>query len=182
MIYLMRHGLDDERYIGGWSDVGLIDKGIKQVEDSTNYLKRLTIDKIISSDVKRTKETAEIVNKELSLNIVYDSRFRELDKGILTGVEVGCANEIYPNIKNMTIYDRYPNGESMIELYSRVKDLLIYIKSLDDILIITHRGVINMIYYILNDLELDMNKKRFNVTHGSIHELDFEKKLIRRIY
>lgn len=28
MLYLMRHGLDDENYVGGWSDVGLVSKGI----------------------------------------------------------------------------------------------------------------------------------------------------------
>ena len=27
MIYLLRHGLDDEEYIGGWSDVGLTFEG-----------------------------------------------------------------------------------------------------------------------------------------------------------
>ena len=31
MIYLMRHGQDDENYIGGWSDVSLIPEGIVQV-------------------------------------------------------------------------------------------------------------------------------------------------------
>ena len=31
MIYLIRHGLDDEKYIGGWSDVDLTIVGRKQV-------------------------------------------------------------------------------------------------------------------------------------------------------
>ena len=39
-----------------------------------------------------------------------------------------------------------------------------------------------MIYYLLNDIELDMNKERFDVTHASIHELDIKSKKIRRIY
>ena len=38
MIYLIRHGLDDENYIGGWSDVDLIDKGVKQVQDSIKFI------------------------------------------------------------------------------------------------------------------------------------------------
>ena len=29
MIYLLRHGLDDESYIGGYSDVSLIPEGKK---------------------------------------------------------------------------------------------------------------------------------------------------------
>ena len=31
MIYFLRHGLDDERYIGGWSEVDLTDEGVEQV-------------------------------------------------------------------------------------------------------------------------------------------------------
>ena len=32
MIYLVRHGLDDESFIGGYSNVGLIDEWIKQCQ------------------------------------------------------------------------------------------------------------------------------------------------------
>ena len=51
MLYLLRHGLDDETYLGGWSDVDLIEEGIKQVEVSTLKMKELNlkIDKIIAS-------------------------------------------------------------------------------------------------------------------------------------
>ena len=79
------------------------------------------------------------------------------------------------------IMDKYPNGESMLDLYNRMK---IYLNSFkeDNVLLITHRGVINMFYYILNDVNLDMDKEKFNVLHGSIHEMDKNKKLIRRIY
>lgn len=70
----------------------------------------------------------------------------------------------------------------MIDLYKRIKLLLNEIKDWDNTLVITHRGVINMIYYILNEIELDMDKNKFNVTHASIHEVEFDKKLIRRIY
>ncbi len=31
----------------------------------------------------------------------------------------------------------------------------------DGTLLVTHRGVINMIYLILNNIELDMDKKQF---------------------
>ena len=33
MIYLMRHGQDNEDYIGGWSDLSLIEKGIVEVNE-----------------------------------------------------------------------------------------------------------------------------------------------------
>lgn len=70
----------------------------------------------------------------------------------------------------------------MIDLYKRMWCFLEKIKLYDDVLLVTHRGVINMFYYILLDEKLDMNKEKFNVSHASIHEMDIEKKLIRRIY
>ena len=51
----------------------------------------------------------------------------------------------------------------------------------DDSLIVTHRGVINVFYYLFNDIPLDMDKNKFKVKHLSIHEVDIKNKTIRRI-
>lgn len=71
MIYLMRHGLDDENYIGGWSDIDLTSEGKKQIIQSTVFIikNKLPITKIISSDIKRAVTTCEIVNKKLKVPI-----------------------------------------------------------------------------------------------------------------
>ena len=65
MIYLVRHGLDDENYIGGHSDVDLIFDGIKQANDVGKWFYNLNInvDKIFTSDVKRAISTANIINE-----------------------------------------------------------------------------------------------------------------------
>jgi len=39
MIYLMRHGQDDETYVGGWSDVSLIPKGKEEVKEAEKIRK-----------------------------------------------------------------------------------------------------------------------------------------------
>lgn len=182
MIYLMRHGLDDENYIGGYSNIGLIEEGITQVEESIGYIKNLNINKIVCSDVLRAKQTAQIINKSLNLELICDKDLRELDKGLLNGMDKTKATKLYPKyFDKLTIYDKYPNGEAMIDLYRRIKLLLSDIERYENYLLITHRGVINMMYYILNDLDLDMEKERFDVTHASIHELDKKNLIIRRI-
>ena len=83
MIYLMRHGLDDENFIGGWSDIDLTSDGKKQIIESTDFIikNKLSIKKIISSDVKRAVTTSKIVNKKLQVPIYYTDKLRELDKG-----------------------------------------------------------------------------------------------------
>lgn len=184
MIYLLRHGLDDERYIGGWSDVDLIEEGVKQIESSAKYIidNKLDIRKIVSSDIRRAQSSARIVSKKLNMEFEITDKLRELDKGIYTGVlSNSLSEEEKERIKNLSIYDKYPNGECMLDMYNRCKIFLENCKY-DNTLLVTHRGIINMIYYIFNDIPLDMDKKKFNVTHGSLHEMDINKKYIRRIY
>lgn len=185
MIYLVRHGLDDENYIGGWSNIDLTDIGCKQIEETSKFIvgKRLVINKIISSDVKRAVTTSKIINNKLRLGIEFSKDLRELDKGDYTGLlksKLSFQEQI--RINKFNIYDKYPNGESMLDLYERIKIYLAKLKHVDNTLLVTHRGVINMFYYLLNDIELSMDKERFEVVHGSVHEMDINKKLIRRIY
>lgn len=88
----------------------------------------------------------------------------------------------YPEyIKVNRVDIKYPSGESMLDLYNRMKLLLKNIDKYDNSLLVTHRGVINMIYVILNNDELTMNKEKYNVEHASVHELNLEKRKIRRI-
>lgn len=184
MIYLIRHGLDDERYIGGYSDVNLIKEGVEQIINARNFIidKNLYITKIYSSDIKRAKETTNIINEKLKKEVIYLKDLREQDKGLLTGLDREIAYYKYPSFKKVTNpKTSYPNGESLQDLYNRVS---IFLESLnkDNLLLVTHRGVINMIYYILTNTPLDMDKEKFDVTHGSIHELDINKKKIKKIF
>ena len=185
MIYLMRHGQDDETYIGGWSDVSLIESGKEEVLETALWMKQnLAIKKIDVSDVKRAIESAEIVSDTLGIPYTLNSNLREQSKGILNGKPKEETYQLYPQYKeeNVTVDTVYPEGESLRILYERIKIYLEKIMEMeDDTLLITHRGVINMIYFLLNNKELDMNKKQFNVTTASLHELDKEARTIKKV-
>ena len=181
MIYLVRHGLDDEKYIGGWSDIDLIEEGIKQVESIAKFINenKLNINKIYSSDIKRTITTTNIINKYLNLDVEYSSKYRELDKGDLTGL---LKDNYDLKNYNTNIDLKYPNGESYLEFYERIRRLYYEdIINIDNVLIVTHRGVINMIYTIINNDLLSLDKEKYGVTHASLHELDIKNKKIKKI-
>lgn len=194
MIYLMRHGLDDEKYVGGHSDVRLSDQGIIQAIKAGLFIRdNLDIeDGIIASDVRRARETALIVyeinrDKYEHLSFSLSENLRELDKGDLTGKDKSLLTFEEQNILNTKdINQTFPNGESMQDLYERIKNLVDtnwFTEGGDTKqLYVTHRGVINMLYFMFNDEPLSMNKKKFGVEHGTIHEVDFAKKKIKRIY
>ena len=185
MIYLMRHGQDDENYVGGWSDLSLLPEGREQVLESSLWIKdNLHIKKIVASDIKRAMESAKIAGEVLNLSVEGNPNLREQDKGLLDGMLKEEAYEKYPWYKNdeVTVDTVFPEGESLRGLYLRIRSYLEKIMAMDDdTLIVTHRGVINMIYFILNDLEINMDKKQFGVEVASVHELDKEKRLIKKV-
>ena len=184
MIYLMRHGRDDEDYVGGWSDVLLTKKGIKQIERQAEWIKEnLHIKRIVCSNVKRALQTAEIVNKYLNVNIEINDNLKEQNKGLLNGMNKKEANIKYPEYLIDSVDTVYPEGESLRQLYGRIINNMNFFRDLEDgTLLITHRGVINALYYYLNDMPLDMNKKQFNVSFASLHELNLDNKEIHRIF
>lgn len=182
MIYLLRHGLDDETKIGGYSDVSLTEEGIKGVHDALRFIKKLEFEKIISSDVKRCKQTTKIINKELNKEVIYTNELREQDKGDYTGILKSSLQKDDYFLGKTKVYDTYPNGESLLDMYFKVENLLLTIDKWDNNLLVTHRGVINMIYYLLNNKKPDMYKDSFDVHHSSVHKLDLKNKTIERIY
>ncbi len=185
MIYLLRHGLDDEAFIGGWSDVGLIEEGVLQVRRTKEAMKEMHISfsQIFSSDIKRAKETAQIILEDFKVPVTYDERLRELDKGLLTGLNRTEALLRYPDyVRSVPIDMRYPDGECLEDLFEREKEVLNWLLTQDDLLVITHRGVINMFYFILTETPLSNNKELFDVNHATLHELDVSRKRIRKIF
>ncbi len=184
MVYLMRHGLDDECYIDGWNDNCLIPEGKLEVIDAALWMrKHLKIKRVISSDIKRAMETAEIVSDILGVEYLPSSELREQNKGALNGLLKNKVPKLYqPYLDDVTIDMRYPQGESLQDLYNRVSPYLKKIMTLEEnTLLITHRGVINMIYFILNKKPLDIDEQQFDVTTSSLHRLDPRKHTIKRI-
>ncbi len=185
MIYILRHGLDDENYIGGWSTGSLILEGQQQIHKIAEFIKEknLKIEQIYSSDLIRAVETTTIVTEYIDKKVFFMKELREVNKGLLAGLKVSEANRLYPDYVDIQdIEIKHPLGESMVELYTRIEKLLQnFILKEDNCLIVTHRGVINMLYFILNKVELDMDKKKFGVTHASLHQLDPKTKTLIKI-
>ncbi len=66
----------------------LTEKGREQVVASAKLLKEKKIDLIFASDILRTKETAEIISKEVGVSVIYDDRLHELAVGAFNGKSI----------------------------------------------------------------------------------------------
>src|SRR3989338_4030599 len=99
--YLLRHGYSEKqrlRISSSWPEptpIPLLAQGVKEVEKTARELKKKGIDIIISSDLLRTKQTAEIVGKELGVRVVYDPLIREEDAGIFNGKSIEETGKFY---------------------------------------------------------------------------------------
>ncbi|MCK5466030.1 class I tRNA ligase family protein, partial [Candidatus Parcubacteria bacterium] len=88
-LILLRHGESENNVkdikAGQLEGYPLTKKGIKQVEDAVEILKKEKIDVVISSPILRTKQTAKIVNNILKVDYIEDERIKEYDFGSWNG-------------------------------------------------------------------------------------------------
>ena len=188
MIYLVRHGQTDwniEKKIQGHTNIPLNKNGRKQVELLAQNISNLRIDRIISSDLLRARETAEIINKNFRKDIIFDERIREINYGILEGVPRDTLKQDIWNIFNTN--PEKLKAESKIHIYNRIKSFFDNLQgTTDNILIVTHGGALRMImYYVKNRNEFNNDKylKEFNnikINNADIFEWENEIKLYKK--
>lgn len=174
-IDLLRHGEDEQDKLGGWSDNHLTTTGIMQITDVSDYLDK-DYDLIISSDLVRTRETADIVAAKLSKSIIFDEKFREINNGKLKNLTKEEFNLTYPGLyyNTLSMDQAYPNGESPTDFYIRIKDAfieLLYKYKGKKILIITHGGVITVLQCLINGWKYS-NLLKITVPHAALVKLN----------
>jgi len=140
-IYIFRHGVTNDNYLGkfsGWRDVGLNAKGVRDAKIVALRLKGKKIDAAFQSSLKRSKQTLNYVLKfhpECKM-IVTDDRIIERNYGKLQGK---THLEVVEK-KGFEQYDKWhrgyenrpPAGESLKDVEKRVnsfiKDMIKLIK------------------------------------------------------
>ena len=180
-ITAVRHGQDETDKLGGWSENHLTEEGIDQVRELTRQLSH-EYDLILSSDLNRTKESAEIIQEKLNIPIVYEKQLRETNNGILKNLTKKEAFDQYPGLyySALKMDERYPKGESPNEFYARVRKAFFDIinkyqgKSL---LLVTHGGVITVIQCLVNGWPYSNLLKIAPPTAGLVHFTGFSEKL-----
>ncbi len=102
-----------------------------------------------------------------------------MNNGDLAGMPNRIALERYPDLffNTLRMDEAYPNGESPIAFFNRIKTT--YLELLknntdDNIAVITHSGVINIIYHLVKGIEWSNKNKSFPIKNASIHMLEIK--------
>ena len=127
--YILRHGATSmnnpkAEKLRGWSSVGLSAEGESQARAAGRWLSSKGITRVFASDLKRTKQTTEIISNYLKdAKIAYNARLRDWDTGAMEGMYVEAMKPF------LDVYQRHPNyilpeGESYGEYWSRWSKVL----------------------------------------------------------
>lgn len=182
-IIFVRHGKDDDRYRGGWSSLDLVAEGVAQAKLLSHHISEnreyYQITKLISSDLQRTLTTASYLSEALGLPIQKEPILRETNNGVLAGMLNAEALVRYPGLffSSLKMDEPYPGGESPNQFFARIKNwFLSFIdqnKNADgNILIVTHGGVIRIIYHLVNNIPWSNKAQIYKADHCSIHILN----------
>jgi broad specificity phosphatase PhoE len=156
-IYLTRHGKsinNSKNIIGG--DCYLTDEGNEYGERLKNHMENEKLDDfiIITSCLKRTKQTVEKFN-----NKKIESRLlNEIHGGICENMTFEDVEEKYPDIirdrKKDKLRYRYPEGESYVDLFERLRYFVLELGSYNKpILIVAHNAIIKVLLSYFQEID-----------------------------
>ncbi|MHB1209575.1 MAG: histidine phosphatase family protein [Acidimicrobiales bacterium] len=151
-LVLVRHGQsswNELRLVQGQNDEArLTDKGRDQALRAAKELRAQHFDRIVSSDLTRTRETAQIIAEVLGLEIDLDTDLRERSYGVLEGGSLDAVTPAVLGVKDGVIVDEDASaegGESLRALRGRAGR---FVRASSErwpgerLLVVTHGGTI----------------------------------------
>ncbi|WP_159945496.1 MULTISPECIES: histidine phosphatase family protein [unclassified Nocardiopsis] len=146
-LLLLRHGqtpLSVERRFAGRGDIPLTEEGHAQARAAARRLAGRPIDAVVSSPLRRTRDTAAHAAQALGLPVEIDEGFVETDFGDWEGMTFAEARAAAPAEVDRWLADPHtgpPGGESFAAAAARVgaaRDALVERHRSRTVLVVTH--------------------------------------------
>lgn len=163
-LIVIRHAESEWNPIGryqGLLDPDLTERGIKQAQRLAQVLKKENIFAIFASPLKRAFKTAQIIGEAVGIEPVKEERIIEIDHGVWSGMLVDEVKEKFPKDFEMWLKEphkvKFPEGESLEDVFSRVKDFLKEILEKYNektIAMVSHTVPIRCLYCAVLDVDL----------------------------
>ncbi|OGZ78798.1 MAG: hypothetical protein A2528_00735 [Candidatus Staskawiczbacteria bacterium RIFOXYD2_FULL_37_9] len=188
--YILRHGeakSNVENIVSCWPEKfknPLTENGKEKIKEAAGQLKNKNINLIFSSDLLRTKETAEIAGKILGVKVKFDKRLREIGFGTFNSKPADDFENYFHNFSDLKdrIKNGAPKGENYKDVSKRVFDFLREINKKykgKNILIVSHQAPIILLRAKIRDAAILSNIKELGkvfaekrVTKGELIELN----------
>jgi probable phosphoglycerate mutase len=153
-LYLARHGESNDNRepirVQGFTDTPLNETGRSQAAELAERVAPLGIVSLWSSDLRRARETAEIVGARLGLEARLDERLREANRGEWEGhpfIDIEREQpERYAAWRRAGEEFRFPGGESLRDQLERVMAAVEDVRASGELpaLVVCHGGSIRV--------------------------------------
>lgn len=183
-VFLVRHGETQwniERRLQGQSDSRLTEHGEWQAEQVAARLQKIGITHIITSDLQRTRCTAQFIADKCCCSIMEDPRLRELHLGVL---EQRCIDKLSVqeeqwrySLLNGDKNGRIPQGESMQELALRMRqalDACLQLPSGSKPVLVSHGLALSCLLTTLLGLPA-FSQRRLRLRNCSLSRVDYQR-------
>lgn len=179
-LILIRHGETDwnrELRFQGQIDVPLNAVGHAQAERVAAQLAGESVAQLVCSDLLRTRQTAMPAAQRLGLQPVHDLGLREQNFGVVDGMRAPDIQAQYPQAwLGWTAFDAdfaFEGGESTRSFHGRVMKVLQHLADNQRgqrLLIVTHGGVLDMVYRTALGLSLS-GPRQSVIPNGAINRI-----------
>lgn len=184
-IWLIRHGETDwnaQQRLQGWADIPLNEIGKAQALAVRRYVQtqQLQVDHVLSSDLCRAAETAQIAFDLPTAAITRYSSLRERNYGVYEGelwqklIEVDGRNQPTLNLRQPN--QDIPNGESLTVFNERIlrafNDLAARYQG-KRLAVVAHGGVIDIVWRQLHQADL-LSQRPNPILNASVNQFTIE--------
>jgi len=192
--FILRHGeslRNVQHTISSWpekSPCPLTKKGEKEAEAAAKELVAKKIDLIFSSDLLRTRQTAEIVGEKIGVKPVFEEAMRELDMGIFNGQKIDEIAKFFDPEKKLSRLEFYlkrfktrtPEGENYIDAQKRIVK---FVKEINEkyqgknILLVSHEMILTLLEVAMEGLSFEETvdfRDKLKIKTGELREIDFK--------
>lgn len=177
-LYVMRHGQTNWNILGkvqGCTDIELNETGIEQAQNAKQEFNQCDVDLIISSPLKRTKKTAEIINQDKKVPVICDARLLERGFGELEGKNPESCEQKFRDCWNYFLNVQEYKVEPVVAFCNRVSEFLDEMKDKyydKNILLVTHGGTTQAIQAYFSGIEEDGQVPRTGIRNCEIRKYE----------
>ncbi len=164
-LLIIRHGQSEAdilKRLEGRADFELTDLGKIQAKSMADWVNNnYKPDYILSSTLKRARQTAEILESRVKLKTQYSDELMEFNNGLVAGLTLEEADTRFPLPKDKKPHDSFYEQETLIEFRARAETIFSKIvhgfPNDKRVAVVSHGNMINMLFRCFLELPLTSN-------------------------
>lgn len=195
-LILVRHAKSEWNSLGLWTgltDVSLSEEGKAEARQTAQHLQNIPIHKTLSSNLKRTVETLDLIKEELKLHHLPTERHEALNErnyGIYTGknkwqIKAEVGEEVFKKMRRGWDHPM-PEGETLKDVHTRVvpfykEKIHPELQNGSNILVVAHGNSLRaLVKHLENLTEEEVSDLEIGIAEAYVYSIDKDGRIIEK--